>query len=174
MLESSKHYLYNFLWSGSDDTRPYERMLHEEDVYGSLVQRIAWDWIRRCIIVCGALIALICWPITLAAWLYYERFCVHPVKLYYQKTGRNLSLLSLCPMLRRECYRPTPYTVLLPGLSGHLHTFLLEFLRIPPPVDYDREFIETEDGISPLYLFPMVSTSSFQYSEPQTIFISLA
>ena len=43
-------------------------------------------------------------------------------------------------------FRPTPYTALVPGLSGHLQTFFNEFLRPPPPMQFEREHIELEDG----------------------------
>lgn len=43
-------------------------------------------------------------------------------------------------------FRPTPYTALIPGMSGHLQTFFNEFMRPPPPMNFQREFLNLDDG----------------------------
>ena len=117
----------------------------------STLSRWCWNGARMTCI--GAVVSVAVWfwqvtvPASLLLWAYYERFCIKPVKLYHQRTARNISLINRCPTLKDQySFRPTPYTVMVPGISGHLQTLLHEVIRILPPMEYDREFVRTDDG----------------------------
>ncbi|KAI3629886.1 hypothetical protein MIR68_011321 [Amoeboaphelidium protococcarum] len=102
-------------------------------------------------------VTLTCWPLIVAMWLLYNAECERPSVYYTRNSVRMKSILRRCQLLNRK-YKPYFYTMLcnlsplkylVPdgwNMSGHLQTFLHEYLRIVPEVEFQRHLLATEDG----------------------------
>lgn len=160
VTEYFKDFLYNAVGSGfsppsmcTPDPTQDNTKLPLPDYVQSFSSRmfsfIKWSLIASALLICAGT-AMICWPVTLALWLWYETVCVQPVRLYYQQNARNHSLIKHCPILQKthvfilyrkwhpHRYRPTPYISMIPFLSGHVQTLLHEFIRHVPDLEFDR------------------------------------
>lgn len=70
---------------------------------------------------------------------------IHP---NYTSNEQSISILQNCKTITESRFNPTWYTTLIPfwNMSGHLQTFLHEFVRDIPEMEFERVLIPTEDG----------------------------